>query len=283
MVKIGFNVLAWTADVSSDVYPIVKRLKDIGYDGIEIFMGSDKVDAYKALADYCDRLDMEITCVLGLGPDQNLIDPNPEIQAAGVQQIKWAIDRASDMNSSLICGPFHSAFATFFNKPPDEEEYDRSAKGLRIAGEYAQEHKVLLTPEAINRFECYLCNTMEQLAGLVERVNHPNVKAHYDTHHANIEEKSIPSALRRVAPVLGHVHISENDRGTPGAGHIPFEETFATLSDIGYSGWLTIEAFTRNDEGFANSINVWRNYSDPWEVAEKGFELIQRNVDQYNL
>ncbi|GAA5221737.1 sugar phosphate isomerase/epimerase family protein [Membranihabitans marinus] len=283
MTKIGFNVLAWTASISKDLYPTVQRLKDIGYDGVEIFYGNDDVEEYQRFGEFCDSIGMEITCVLGLGPDQNLIDPSADVREAGVNRIKWAIDRARDMNSTLICGPFHSAFATFYNKPPDAEEYARSAAGLKLAGDYAAEHNVLLTPEAINRFECYLCNTMEQLSSLVEAVNHPNVKAHYDTHHANIEEKSIPDALRRVAPVLGHVHISENDRGTPGEGHIPFGETFETLSEIGYSGWLTIEAFTRNDPGFANSINVWREYSAPWDVAEKGFELIQSNIEKYNL
>ena len=69
---------------------------------------------------------------------------------------------------------------------------------------------------------------MNQLAGLITRVSHPNVKAMFDTHHANIEEKKIGGALKEIAPVLRHVHISENDRGTPGDGHIPWDETFST-------------------------------------------------------
>ena len=43
-------------------------------------------------------------------------------------------------------------------------------------------------PEALNRFECYLVNTMFDLKELVKSANHPNVGAVYDTHHANRRE-----------------------------------------------------------------------------------------------
>src|SRR3546814_3327951 len=67
--------------------------------------------------------------------------------------------------------------------------------------------------------ECYLCNTMEQLTYLLEKTAHPQVQAMFDTHHANIEEKHLGDAITAVAPMLGHFHVSENDRGTPGSGH----------------------------------------------------------------
>jgi D-psicose/D-tagatose/L-ribulose 3-epimerase len=124
---------------------------------------------------------------------------------------------------------------------------------------------------------------MDQLGKLVEKVNHNNVKAHFDTHHANIEEKKFKNSIERISPILGHVHISENDRGTPGDGHIPWDETFATLAAQKYAGWLTIEAFTRNDPNFANAINVWREYSDPWQMAESGYFFIKEMCSKYKL
>jgi D-psicose/D-tagatose/L-ribulose 3-epimerase len=124
---------------------------------------------------------------------------------------------------------------------------------------------------------------MDQLTDLVKRAAHPNVKAMFDTHHANIEEKKLSKAIKIIAPVLEHVHISENDRGTPGDGHIPWDETFATLAEIRYKGWLTIEAFTRNDPNFANAINVWREYSQPWDMAEHGLKFIRTMGKKHGL
>jgi len=118
---------------------------------------------------------------------------------------------------------------------------------------------------------------------LVRKTDHPNVKAMFDSHHANIEEKALSKAIRSIAPILGHVHISENDRGTPGSGHINFDGVFAELAAVNYQGWLTIEGFTRNDPAFANSIGVWRDFSDPWDMAENGYKLIRDMCMKHQL
>lgn len=275
MNKIGFNVLAWSAAMSEDIFPVLDRLKAIGYDGVEFFVGSPDEPVYKRIGDHAAAVGLEVTTVLLVGADENPIDPSATVRAKGLDKLKWGIDRSHDLGSQLICGPYHSAFSVFAQRAPEEEEYQRSAEVLYQAGDYAAQAGILLTPEAVNRFECYLCNTMEQLAYLIHKVDHPNVKAMFDTHHANIEEKTLKGAIRTISPVLGHVHISENDRGTPGSGHVDFDETFAELAAVSYTGWLTIEGFTRNDPAFANSIGVWREFSDPWDMAENGYKLIR--------
>ena len=281
MSKIGFDVLAWSAGVSEDLLPIMDRLKEIGYDGVEFFIGSPEVSDYKRLGKHAESLGLGVTAVTVIGPDENLIDASSAVRAKGLDKIKWSIDRCHDLNAEILCGPFHSAFATFAQQAPQEEEYDWSAEVLHQAGEYASQTDLILTPEALNRFECYLCNTMEQLKYLLSKVNHPNVRGMFDTHHANIEEKNLGSAIDTIAPYLAHVHISENDRGTPGAGHVPWDESFSTLAKVGYDGWYTIEGFTRNDVDFANSINVWREFAQPWDMAEKGFKFIQEMIKKH--
>jgi D-psicose/D-tagatose/L-ribulose 3-epimerase len=121
------------------------------------------------------------------------------------------------------------------------------------------------------------------LQKLVKLTNHPNIKPMFDTHHANIEEKASPDAINSLKGSLSHVHISENDRGTPGDGHIYWNDIFSSLSKINYNGWLTIEAFSRNDTDFANSINVWREYSKPWDIATNGLALIKSMQKKHGL
>ena len=281
MSKIGFDVLAWSAGVSDNLIPIMDRLKKIGYDGVEFAIGSPDLEGYKKLGKHAEDIGLAVTAVGVVGADENPIHTSPEVRAKGLERIKWAIDRCHDLGAEVMCGPFHSAFATFAQQAPQEEEYKWSAEILHEAGAYAAQTNLVLTPEALNRFECYLCNTMDQLKYLVEKADHPNVKAMFDTHHANIEEKKLSDAIETIAPHLGHVHISENDRGTPGAGHIPWDESFATLAKIGYDGWYTIEGFTRNDVDFANSINVWREFAQPWDMAEKGFTFIRDMIKKH--
>lgn len=278
MPKLGFNLLVWTAAISEKYFPHIERLKKIGYDGIEICMGQQETAPYKQTAKVVSDLGLGITCVTIVGADANPISPDKAVRAKAIDALKWNIDRTVDCGSNLLCGPFHSAFATFTRADIHPDEYQRSAEVLRAAGDYAKQAGVMLVPEALNRFECYLVNTMAQLRHLVELTNHPNVRAMFDTHHANIEEKKQVDAIKTIAPVLVHVHLSENDRGTPGSGHVDFKEALTALAGVGYDGWLTIEAFSRADPAFANAINVWREFSPAWDIAESGHAFLRREI-----
>src|SRR5690606_3645581 len=103
--KIGFNLLAWSAGVSSSVFPVMERLKTIGYDGVEILLGSEDKQEYRALAYQAQQLALEVNTVLVVGAQENPISPDASIRAAGLERIKWAIDRANDVGASVLCGP----------------------------------------------------------------------------------------------------------------------------------------------------------------------------------
>ena len=64
----------------------------------------------------------------------------------------------------------------------------------------------------------------------MRRVGRPDYGLLYDTFHANIEEKDPVGVIGPNLGAINHVHLSENDRGTPGKGHVPFLETFARSS-----------------------------------------------------
>ena len=184
MNKIGFNTLVWSAAVSDELFPIVEKLKEIGYDGVECLIGAPDNDAYRRFGKHTKDIGLETTAVFVVGKDENPVDPSPAIRAKALDRIKWGIDRAHDMNATILCGPFHSAHAVFSKQAPQEDEYKWCAEVLNQAGDHAASAGITLALEALNRFECYLCNTMEQLSKLVAAASHPNVKAMYDTQRA---------------------------------------------------------------------------------------------------
>jgi len=276
--KIGMNMLLWTNHVTEEHYHIVDDLKATGYDGIELYMGDGGVSHYRKLGNHFSNLGLGVTTVTGLAPEENISSEDSSIRQAGLDRLKWAIDNAEALGAENICGPIHSSFAFFTRQPPTQDERKRSAEMLRLAAEYAGQANVMLCPEALNRFECYLYNTMADLKTLVEAVDHPNLGAMYDTHHSNIEEKSQSGALKTIAPYLKHIHISENDRGTPGSGQVQWNDVFPTIKEIGYDGWLTIEAFSTIIPEFANAINVWRDYSPSKEIYEEGLKFIKMGI-----
>ncbi|MBC6998480.1 sugar phosphate isomerase/epimerase [Cytophaga sp. FL35] len=276
--KIGMNMLLWTNHVTEEHFGIIDTLKETGFNGIELFLGEGEEPHYTKLGNHFTDIDMGVTAVGSLSPEQNIASDNKSYREAGLERLKWTIDVAAAANVEVICGPFHSTFAFFTRKPPTMDEKKWSAEMLRKAAEYASGSNIILAPEAVNRFECYLYNTMQDLKTMVELVDHPNLGAMYDTHHSNIEEKNQEQAIKTIAPYLKHVHISENDRGTPGSGQVDFNSAFKGLRDINYDGWLTIEAFSTVIPEFANAINVWRDYSPSEEIYTKGFQLIKEGM-----
>jgi D-psicose/D-tagatose/L-ribulose 3-epimerase len=103
------------------------------------------------------------------------------------------------------------------------------------------------------------------------------VKIHFDTFHSNIEEKHPAEALRAVAKDLGHVHISENDRGIPGTGHVDWKGILKVLKEIEYDGWLTIESFAQPEPALAAAAAIWRDPAPSGdELAREGFQFTKR-------
>ena len=276
--KIGMNMLLWTNHVTEQHFSIVDTLKKTGYDGVELFLGEGDEKHYAKLGHHFSNIDMGVTAVAALAPEENIASPDKKTRAAGLDKLKWSIDVGAAANVEVICGPFHSTFAYFTRQPPTLQEKQWSNEMLWEAADYAQKANIILAPEAVNRFECYLYNTMADLGAMAKEVNHPNLGAMFDTHHANIEEKSQAEAIKTIAPVLKHVHISENDRGTPGSGQVHWDEVFKALKEVKYDGWLTIEAFSTIIPEFANAINVWRDYSPSEEIYTKGLKLIKEGM-----
>jgi D-psicose/D-tagatose/L-ribulose 3-epimerase len=183
------------------------------------------------------------------------------------------------LGSKSLAGPFHSPLAVFSGAGPTADEQKRGVDVLRQAAEEAKKNGVTLCIEYLNRFECYFLTTAADARKLVEQVNHPSFRTMYDSFHAHIEEKSQASAIRTVAPVMGHVHISENDRGTPGTGQVRWDEVFRTLKEVKYDGWLVIEAFGRALPPLAAATRVWRDlFPNPEEVYLQGLRFMKERT-----
>jgi sugar phosphate isomerase/epimerase len=62
-----------------------------------------------------------------------------------------------------------------------------------------------------------------------------------DTFHMNVEERSIPEAIRDFGALLNHVHLSDSNRLAPGLGHLDFTDILQALRDVRYGGGLAFE------------------------------------------
>ena len=277
------NMHLWDCDLQEKHYPVLERLKEIGFDGIEFFFGSPDRESYKRLGDFAKSIDLKVINVLGAHTGVSSISEDADVRQAADTWIRDNIDNVVACGGTNLGGPFHCPVAYFPGHPPREIDLERAADFLRTAGQYAADQGITLTPEFLNRYETFLASTMMQGKELLDRVDHPAVKAMFDTYHANIEEKSQTSAIEDIRSHLTHVHISENDRGTPGRGQIDFDPVFAKLKEINYQGTIAIEAFGLNDPGFALAVKVWRNFSPEEQIITEGYQLVRDGIAKHNL
>jgi D-psicose/D-tagatose/L-ribulose 3-epimerase len=274
--KTGMNLLLWTTHVTEEHFPLFARLKAAGFDGVELPLFGGDAGHYTRIRKELDNHGLACTAVTVATPEANPISPDANLRKAGLDRIKWAVEMLAICGGDNLCGPYHSPLGVFSGVGPTEDEKSRAADVLRSAAEFAQQHKVTLAIEYLNRFECYFLTTAADAKALVQRVNHPHFRSMYDTFHANIEEKAIGPTIEAFYPHFVHVHISENDRGTPGTGHVHWDETFRALKKVGYDGWMVIEAFGRALPDLAAATKVWRDlFPAAEEVYVKGLRLIK--------
>ncbi len=259
--KLGLNLLLWTGHVTEEHFPLIRRIKAAGFDGVEVPLFEGSPAHYARLGAFLK--DEGLACsAVAIIPDESKspISPVPAHRQAAIDHLRHAVDCSAALGADVLMGPFHSPLGVFSGQGPTETEKQHGAAVHRAMAEHAQAAGVLCVLEWLNRFECYFLTTMDDAAAYARLVNHPSFTTMHDTFHANIEEKDVVASIRRNIAHIGHVHISENDRGTPGRGHIDFLPQLQALRAGGYDGWLTIEAFGRALPSLAAATRVWRDF-----------------------
>ena len=276
--RFSMNMLLWTDSALDEKYlPVMERLKKMGYDGIELPIFDPQPDKYAPLGKRLDALGLARTAVTVSGPDNNPISPDAANRKRAIENLKKALDTCKAAGAELLVGPFYAALGQFSGQGPTSDEWKWGVDTLRPVAEYARKLGIGLAMEPLNRFEIYFLNAQADAARFAEEIGIPGCGTLYDTFHANIEEKNVTAAVKAVAKTVKHVHVSENDRSTPGSGQVKWEETFAALKGIGYDGWLTIEAFGTAMPSVATATKIWRRmYQDEDQLARDGLAFMKK-------
>jgi D-psicose/D-tagatose/L-ribulose 3-epimerase len=277
--RYGLNLLLWTDALSEEARPLLDEIKQLGFDAVEVPVFEIDVAKYAQWGKYLDNAGLARTAVTIRGGDDNPMSCDPAIRRKGVDANKAALDCCQAVGAEAMVGPYHSALGCFSGAGPTREEWNWAVDSMRQVAEYAEQCGVTLGLEYLNRFECYLLNTAADGARFCRDVNHPRCKMMYDTFHSHIEEKNTPAAIRALKDCLVHVHISENDRSTPGTGNVRWSETFDTFKEIGYNNLMVIEAFGLALERILPATKIWRRmYQSERQLAGDGLSFMKREV-----
>jgi len=275
--KIGFCMLLWTTSVDESHQALLADIKATGYDGVEVPVFAGTPDDYAKIGKMLDAHGLGRTAISVI-PEltENPLSDDAADRQRAVEYLKWCVDCTAALGADCIGGPLHQTLGHFSGAGTTEAEFDRARAVHQAVGDHAQANGVMLALEAINRFEAYFANTMDILCNYTRGLGHPAIKTMYDTFHANIEEQDPIGAYSRNVDEIVHIHISENDRGVPGRGNIPWAETYKAIKDSSYDRWLTIEAFGRGLPELAAATRVWRDFAEsPEAYYRDGFKCIR--------
>ena len=280
--KYGINLLLWGAEIGESHYPLLEKLKSWGFDGVEIpCFGFDEA-RYTKLGAKLKSIGLECTTCVIVGKETNPLDPSAAVRQAGVDFLKRMIDQNNVVGSKLMMGPYSSPVGGLVGRGHTTDEWKRAVEVFQKVAPHAQQANMPMALEYLNRFEHYFINDTATAAKFIDEVNHPIFQLHYDTFHSNIEEKNVGDSVRTGGKRIIHVHISENDRSTPGEGHVHWDETFEALAEIGYDRWLMIEAFGAALPEIAGATCIWRQmFPNEEYLAKNGLAFMKKKVAQY--
>lgn len=269
--------LAWTREAAELAVPEAARY---GLAFVEIaLLDPPAVDAGHTRA-LLEKHGVAAVCSLGL-PDDSRPTSNPD---KAVDFLTMALDKTAAIGAAALSGVIYGSIGERTGKPPTQAEYDKVTSVMEKVAGHARKLGLKLGLEAVNRYENHMLNTADQTVRLIERIGAPNIFAHLDTYHMNIEEKGLANGILRAREHLGYIHLSESDRGVPGTGTVAWDEVFGALAAIGFKGGMALESFIELPPQIASALSVWRPVArDREEVLADGLPFLRNKARQYGL
>lgn len=273
--KFGVHAGLWMARWTDELAPIVRTVAELGFDGVEVSLLGMSDEKAEALGRLIRDHAIGVTCSDGLSAEADITSDDETIRNAGIDHLRWAIRTTATIGSSGLAGVVFAPWGTFdpANKP---KRAARSAEAFTAIDGDLSSHGVTLGIEAINRFETDLVTTAADAVAMAQASGSPRVGVLLDTFHLNIEEKDIKSAIVETGDRLAHFHVSDNDRGVPGSGHVPWSEVKAGLETIQYDGWIVSEMFVIPGNPASADLNIWRHIEpDATDAARRALSFMQ--------
>ena len=277
--KIAVNTFVWYSPLTDEnLAELVPRLASWGYDAVELAVEEPDSLDFQAAAELLSE--HGITPVVGavLPPGREVVAAPPETVAATQHYLRQCVDAAATVGANRVIGPMYAGVGRTWRV----DQQERAAlmaelrEALRPVAEYAGNHGVCLGLEPLNRYETSVLNTVAQAWDVIEELPAEGIGLAPDVYHMNIEEKSIPAALRSIGPRLVHLQVCANDRGTPGEDSLDWAGIRHALLDVAFDGIVGIESFTPDNKIIATAASIWRPLAaSPDRLAIDGLHFLR--------
>jgi len=220
------------------------KAAELGFDAIEIFAPDAATVPDTQLRPLLERHRLKLAAV-GTGAGWvvhklQLTHADAAVRERARQFVRGMIDWGARFGAPAILGSLQGRWEGNVSR---EQAEDWLRDALNDLGEHARAKGVPLLYEFLNRYETNLFNRVAESVEFLRTLRTDNVRLLADLFHMNIEEASIPAALKRAGGHLGHVHFVDSNRRPAGCGHLDFGPIAAALREIKFDGYASAEAF----------------------------------------
>jgi D-psicose/D-tagatose/L-ribulose 3-epimerase len=277
--KIGVSAFAWTTRFTTRHLDLLPSIRGHGLTGFEIGMFDPAMLPAAENRRAFEAQDLEASICAILPAEANPISPDPAVREQARAHLVRCIETAAEIGAHLICGPVYTPIGYMPGRRRNVDEWNWAVDCFQFLGEVLDAHGVTLAIEPVNRSETFFLNSAAEAAELCDAIDQPRVGVTIDTFHANIEEKNLPAVIQSLGPRLKHMHISENDHGLVGSGHVDFSGIVQSLKAIGYEGYLLIEGFGYSPSESNPLGALWGDLTlKPEDIAFKGADYLRMQL-----
>jgi sugar phosphate isomerase/epimerase len=143
-----------------------------------------------------------------------------------------------------------------------QQAWDWTAATFRDPVKRAEDRGVTICFEPLAPAETNFINTAAEAIEFTKPFNSPRFKIIIDVKAMCSESKPIPQIIRESWPHFAHFHANDSNLKGPGFGEVDFKPIAATLKELGYTGFVSVEVF-KFEEG-------------PEVIAGKSIEYLRR-------
>ena len=281
--KIGVSAFAWTTRLDRSHLGLFRLLRENGIEAFEIPMFDPVEIDVAQLRSASQTNGLECTVCAILPPGINPISGNAEERKKAHAHLVRSIETAAEIGTHRIGGPLYAPIGYLPGRRRTADEWNWAVECIQSLGDLLDSCEMTLSIEPVNRSETFFLNTVADANAFCAAIGHSRVGVLMDTFHANIEEKNIADAVRSGGSRLKHLHVSENDRGLLGSGHVDFPAIISALTEIEYDGYLMIEGFGYSDAENNSLGALWGDVNvTPEDIAFQGAAYLRGLLAQNN-